>query len=88
MEFIKREFKWGGEKIVTAAIHKSSTTPRLFKTCPTTMIPPSHLFYGKGEKEKTKPSLDNTTSDDESSGEEFDQIIKNLNRKTKFSSLS
>jgi hypothetical protein len=52
------------------------------------MIPPSHLFYGKGEKEKTKPSLDNTTSDDESSGEEFDQIIKNLNRKTKFSSLS
>ncbi|XP_066374073.1 DEK domain-containing chromatin-associated protein 4-like [Miscanthus floridulus] len=83
------------EKVATIAIHKSSTTPRLFNNMSDDCSP--HIcLMAKDEKVKPKPksktpspsdisSSDTSdySSDDESSDEEIDNITKNLDSKTK-----
>ena len=85
------------EKVATFAIHKSSPTPRLFNnTSDDDYYSPHICLMAKGEKVKPKskpppppPSdissndISDSSSYDESSDEEIDQITKNLDGKTK-----
>jgi hypothetical protein len=85
------------EKIATLAIHKPSSTPRLFSNMSDDddYNSPHICFMEKGEKVKSKakppppPSdisssdLSDSSNDDESSDEEIDNTIKNLDPKTK-----
>jgi hypothetical protein len=81
------------EKIATVAIHKPSSTPRLFNNMSDDDYYSPHIcLMAKGEKVKSKskskppPPSDTSssdTSDDVSSDEEIDNITKNLDSKTK-----
>ena len=77
------------EKIATVAIHKPSSTPRLFNNMSDDDYYSPHIcLMAKGEKVKSKaksplPPSDISSSDisDSSSDEEIDQITKNLDGK-------
>jgi len=83
------------EKIATMAIHKPSSTPRLFNDMfDDDYYSPHICLMAKGEKVKSKsnpspPSVTSSSdisdysSDDVSSDEEIDNINKNLDSKTK-----
>jgi hypothetical protein len=84
------------KKIATVAIHKPSSTPRLFNNMSDDDYYSPHIcLMAKGEKVKPKakspspPSdissseLSDSSSDDEPSDEEIDNVIKNLDPKTK-----
>jgi hypothetical protein len=87
------------EKVATVAIHKPSSTPRLFNNMSDDDYYSPHIcLMAKGEKVKSKskakpppppPSdisssdISDSSSDDESSDEEINMITKNLDAKTK-----
>lgn len=83
-------------KIATVAIQKPSSTPRLFNNMSDDddHLSPHTCLMARGEKvkSKTKPlpsptdvssELSDSSSDDGSSDEEYDNIAKNLDPKTK-----
>ena len=78
------------EEVATMAIHKPSSTPRLFNNMSDDDYYSSHTYLmAKGEKVKSKskpkpsPPSDISSSDsDYSSDEEIDNITKNLDSKT------
>jgi hypothetical protein len=84
------------ENMVTMAIQKTSSTPRLFNNMSDDDDTSPHIcLMAKGEKVQSKAKsfsppndisssdLSDSSSDDESSDEEIDNITKNLDSKTK-----
>jgi hypothetical protein len=83
-------------KVAIIAIHKSSSTPRLFNMSDDDDYHSSHIcLMAKGEKIKPKAKslsppndissseLSDSSNDDKPSDEEIDNVIKNLDPKTK-----